>query len=88
MDTFANISEPDILKSTSSLAVDTLEGISTNDDIAQSSTILENKDVASRSSVCIRIARVSAIELLVAEVLGARDGGSSREGDKCCQPGL
>jgi len=68
--------------------MNTLKGISINDDVAQSSTILKNEDSAVRSSVHIRVAGCPrSNSFVVAEVLGTRDGARSREGDHAANAG-
>jgi hypothetical protein len=42
--TLADVTEPDVLQGASSLAVNSLKGISADDDVGKSSSILENED--------------------------------------------
>jgi hypothetical protein len=67
--------------------VDTLKGISTDDDIGKSGAILEDEDGRVRASVCVAVASVSTIELLVAHVLDTRDGRRSRQNDLAANTG-
>lgn len=79
--TFADVTEPDVFKSTSTLAMNSLESVCSDDNVAQSSTILKDEDGVDRSSVIIRVARMSTIELLVGEVLDSRDNAWYGEGN-------
>lgn len=78
---FADISPPDIPDSAGATAVDTLSLGSTNDDIADGSTALENEDGVGLSSLRLALtvtAASSTVEALHASVERARDdaGGS------------
>jgi hypothetical protein len=79
--TFANIAEPDVLKSASALAMNSLKRVRSDDDVAQSSTILKDEDSVGRSSVIIRVATMPTVELLVGEVLSSRDNARCRKGN-------
>lgn len=81
MCTFADITEPDVLKSAITLAVNSLKSVRSDNNVAQSSTILKDEDSVGRSSVIIRVARMTTIELLVSEVLNSRDHAWCREGN-------
>lgn len=71
--TLADISEPNVLESALALAVDTLELVLSNDDVAQSSTIAQDKHSAVAARIVIGVARAATVELLVAVVLGTGD---------------
>lgn len=60
-------------------AVNTLERVSTDDDVGDGSTILKDEDSVIAASVVIGVARLTTIKLLVAEVLIAGDGARSRK---------
>jgi hypothetical protein len=51
----------------------TLKGVGTNDDVGNRSTILENEDSVITTSVEVRVAWVTTIELLVSIILAASD---------------
>lgn len=79
--TFADVSEPDILQGTSPLAMNSLELPSTDNDIAQGSTVLKNEDGVLASGVFVRVAVTSAVILSVAQVNRAGDGAGLGERD-------
>lgn len=72
---FTDITEPNVLQSASTLAVDTLELVFANNDIGDGSTVLQDEDSGFRSGVVVGVACTSTIELLVTEIDGAADGG-------------
>lgn len=78
--TFADVTEPDVLEGTGTLAVNTFKSVGSDDDVAQSSSVLEDKDSVGRSSVLVRVAGVATVKLLVAIVLHSRDDADGREG--------
>lgn len=80
--TLADITEPNVLERAGALAVNTLELVLADDDIAQGSAVLEDEDGAVTASVGISVACAAAVILLVAHVLGARDdAGLSKRDD-------
>lgn len=79
MQTFAHVSKPDVDQLAGTLAVNSLELICTNDDVAKCSTVLENKDSAATASIRIAVTSTPTIKLLVAHVLGSRDAAGLGE---------
>ena len=75
--TFAYISEPNVLESTLALAVNTFKLVHSNDDIAESGTVVENKNGTFTAKVVISVTRAVELELLVVEVI-VGTGQSSR----------
>ena len=67
--TLANVTEPDVLQGAGTLAVDTLELLSTDDDVGESSTVLKDENSVVRSSVGIGVASLSTVVLLVTHIL-------------------
>lgn len=78
--TLADITEPNVLESALALAVDTLKLVRSNDDVAQSSTIVQDEHSAVAAGIDIGVARTATIELLVTVVLGTGDGDGRRVG--------
>ena len=66
--TLANVTEPDVLQGAGTLAVDTLELLSTDDDVGESSTVLKDENSVVRSSVGISVASLSTVVLLVTHI--------------------
>lgn len=85
--TLADITEPDVLKSAGTLAVNTLQLVGTNDDVGDGSTILKDEDSGSRSSVLVGVASTSTVVLLVSVILGASDGLRLGERDDATNTG-
>ena len=75
--TFAYISEPNVLESTLALAVNTFKLVHSNDDIAESSTVVENENGTLTAKVVISVTRAVKLELLIFEVI-VGTGQSSR----------
>lgn len=71
--TLADISEPNVLESALALAVDTLELVLSNDDVAQSSTIIQDEHSVVAAGIVIVVALTATVELLVAVVLRTGD---------------
>lgn len=67
--TLTDISEPDVLECASTLAMDALELVGADDDVAQSSTVLKDEDRAVAAGIGIGIAWPAAVVLLVAHIL-------------------
>lgn len=67
--TFTDVTEPDVFKSALALAVDTLELVDTNDDIAKNSTVVEDKNSTITAKILISVARAVQLKLLVAKVV-------------------
>lgn len=65
----ADIAEPNVADSAFAHAVDTLQGVGTDDDVLESRTILENKDSVLGTSIALT-ALHATVKFAVAEVLG------------------
>lgn len=83
----ADVAEPDVGQGAGTLAVDTLEGVGANDDVAEGSTVLEDEDGGVRASVGVGVAGLATVELLVASVERAGDGGRLGERDDAAGAG-
>ena len=59
--------------------MNTLKGISTNDDVGEAGTILEHENGVVTASVLVRVAWVATIELLVAKVLASSNNAGLRK---------
>lgn len=75
--TFAYIPEPNVLKSTFALAVNTFKLVHSNDDIAESGTVVENENGTFTTKIVISVTRAVKLKLLVVEVI-VGTGQSSR----------
>ena len=84
---FADITEPDVGQGTSTLAVDALQGVLADDDVGELSAILEDEDGAVAAGVGVAVAGPATVELLVAAVEGAADGGWLGQGDDAAGAG-
>jgi len=71
----ADIAEPDIGQSACTLAVDALKCVLANDDVGELGAVIEDEDGAVAAGVVVAVARSATIELAVATVEGATDGG-------------
>jgi hypothetical protein len=67
--TLANVTEPDVLQSASTLAVNTLKLVGTNDNVGESSTVLKDENSVVRSSIGISVTSLSTVILLVSHIL-------------------
>ena len=79
--TFAHIAEPDVPQRASALAVDALELPGADDDVGDGRAVVEDEHGAVATRVGIGVAGSPAVELFVAEVDGAGDGGGLGERD-------
>ena len=70
----AHITEPHICQCAGTKAVYTLERVGTNDDIGETSTVLENKHGIIAAGVLVRVARLTTVKLLVAKIHAAGNG--------------
>lgn len=71
--TLADISEPDVLESASSLAVNTLKLASSNNDVAECGSVVEDEDSAVTASVGVSVTVAAAVVLAVSKVIDARE---------------
>lgn len=85
--TLAHLAEPDVGQRAGALAVDALELVRADDDIAQAGAVLEDEDGRVGARVGVRVARAAAVELLVAVVDGAADDRGLGEGDDAAGAG-
>lgn len=85
--TFAHVSEPDVDELAGALAVDSLELVRTNDDVAKCCAIFEDEHGAVAAGIGIGVARAAAIKLFVAHVPGAGDGAGLGEGNDAANTG-
>lgn len=79
--TFTNVAEPDVPQRASTFAVDALQLPGTNDDVGDCRAVVEDEHGAFTARVIVGIAVTAAVELLVAVVDGAGDGGGLGERD-------
>ena len=77
----ANIAEPHVGQRAGAEAVDTLEGLGTDDNVGKASTVVQDEDGAIAASVVIRVASPATVELLVAQVDLSGDGRWRRKRD-------
>jgi len=75
----ADIAEPDILDRAGSEAVNTLEGVHTDNNVGESGTVLKDEDGVVAASVGISVAGLATVELLVAKIDAALDDRRRRE---------
>ncbi len=60
-------------------AVNTLKGISTNDDVGQAGTVRKDEDSAVTTSVIVAVAWVTAVEFLIAKILASSNDAGFRK---------
>lgn len=81
--TLTNVPEPDVLERASALAMNALELVLPDDDVAESSTVLEDEHGTVATGIGIGVASPAAVVLLVTHILRTRnDAGRGKRHDR------